>query len=381
VLGNAVMTQYKRMTYKSWSCSQTFTGRAAEEYSRILQLKIFVTGGAGFIGCHAAAYHVRRGDDVWMYDNLSRRGTDINRRWLESLGGERLHFIKGDIRDYDALRAALPSDIERLYHLAGQVAVTTSVKDPRYDFEANALGTLNVLEAVRQRCPEAVVIYASTNKVYGKLAHVRVMEEDTRYRFADLPNGVAEDCPLDFHSPYGCSKGCGDQYMLDYARIYGLKTVVFRQSCIYGERQFGVEDQGWLAYFCIACQLGLPITVYGNGKQVRDLLWVEDLIRAYEAAAQKIEATRGQVYNIGGGVANAMSVWADFSKTIPRDYRDRLNLSYAPCRPGDQSVYISDNAKAGRELGWKPAMDAREGIEALWNWVRIHEELFRQLFA
>jgi CDP-paratose 2-epimerase len=344
-------------------------------------VKIFVTGGAGFIGCHTAAHHLRRGDEVWVYDNLSRRGTEINRQWLESLANGNLHFVKGDIRDADVLRETLPGDTDRIYHLAGQVAVTTSVKDPRYDFEANALGTLNVLEAVRARCPAAVVIYASTNKVYGKLAHVGVVEDETRYRFADLPNGVAENCPLDFHSPYGCSKGCGDQYMIDYARIYNLNTVVFRQSCIYGERQFGVEDQGWLAYFCIACCLGLPITVYGNGKQVRDLLWVDDLIAAYEAAAQHIEMARGQVYNLGGGVANAMSVWTEFAETIPADYRDQLNLSFAPCRPGDQSVYISDNSKAGRELNWKPEIDARTGIGSLWRWVNAHESLFRKLFA
>jgi CDP-paratose 2-epimerase len=338
-------------------------------------MRVFITGGAGFIGCNLADYHLRRGHTVVVFDNLSRRGTDSNLAWLRQNHGERLSFVHGDIRDAEALCAALPPDAERVYHLAGQVAVTTSVLDPREDFTINALGTFNVLEAVRAGAPRAVLLYASTNKVYGEMADAAIVEDALRYRYRDRPDGIGEEQPLDFHSPYGCSKGCGDQYVRDYARIYGLRTVVMRQSCIYGTRQLGVEDQGWVAHFCIAASLGRPISIYGDGKQVRDVLWIDDLIAAYEAAAQHA-TTAGQIYNIGGGPGETMAVWKEFGPMLQELAGQPLAVRHAAWRPGDQLVYISDIRKAERELGWRPQVSIGEGIQRLWRWIGAHRELF-----
>jgi CDP-paratose 2-epimerase len=287
-----------------------------------------------------------------------------------------LTFTRGDIRDFETLRDALPVDAERVYHMAGQVAVTTSVLDPRDDFENNALGTFNLLEAVRTTAPQAIVFYASTNKVYGGMEEVATVEDKTRYRYRDLPFGIPESQLLDFHSPYGCSKGCGDQYVRDYARIYGMRTVVFRQSCIYGTRQFGVEDQGWVAHFCIAARLGWPVTIYGNGKQVRDVLWIDDLIAAYEAAAARIDLSAGQIYNIGGGPENTMSIWAEFGAILETLAGRSIPVTYADWRPGDQPVYVSDIRKAEQDLGWRPRVSLSEGIERLWRWIDANPRLF-----
>ncbi len=673
-------------------------------------MKIFITGGAGFIGCNLADYHLKRGDRVIIFDNLSRKGTEMNLAWLRERHGDRLTFVRGDIRDFDTLRAAIPPDAARVYHMAGQVAVTTSVANPREDFECNALGTFNVLEAVRAVAPQAILFYASTNKVYGGMEEVAIVEEATRYRYRDFPLGIPESQPLDFHSPYGCcysedtdiltragwkkfyeltpedevltynlerriaqyqkptsyfaypykgkmyvqtnrrlrtcvtpnhkmlvawdcdhnglknprlleaqsiegkpmsyllaadveeednnptmfvlpevkpderyghylparsipmedwlrflgwyiseghcredqrtgnctvtlttyyrvdealavmraiglspvvdkhhitatsrqlyeyvkslgksrdryipadikklnrghllillkslldgdgnqqsknswryttvsrqladdiqeialkcgmassvtrdkwgfyrvyisttrtarcnlgknrstwidyegqvycvevpnsvvmvrqnghayfsgnSKGAGDQYVRDYARIYGMRTVVFRQSCIFGTRQFGVEDQGWVAHFCIAARLGRPIIIYGDGKQVRDVLWIDDLIAAYEAAAAHIDVAAGQIYNIGGGPENTMSIWAEFGPLLETLAGHPIPVTYAGWRPGDQLVYISDIRKAERELGWRPLVSVVEGIEKLWDWVDQNPALFR----
>ena len=339
-------------------------------------MRVFITGGAGFIGCNLADEHLRQGHDVLIFDNLSRRGSERNLAWLRQRHGERLDFARGDVRDFAALRAALPPDTARAYHLAGQVAVTTSVEDPREDFTINALGTFNVLEAVRERAPGAVLLYASTNKVYGGMEEVGIVEEPLRYRYRDRPHGIGEAQPLDFHSPYGCSKGAGDQYVRDYARIYGLRTVVMRQSCIYGPRQLGVEDQGWVAHFCIAASLGRPIRIYGDGKQVRDVLWVGDLIAAYEAAVARIDVAAGQVYNIGGGPGETMAVWKEFGPMLQELAGRELAVAYADWRPGDQRVYVSDIRKAARELGWRPQVSVGEGIERLWRWVGANGELF-----
>jgi CDP-paratose 2-epimerase len=339
-------------------------------------MTVFITGGAGFIGANLADHHLRRGDRVILYDNLSRRGSDCNLEWLQLRHGERLDFRLGDIRDFDALRAAMPEDSARVYHMAGQVAVTTSILDPRQDFEINALGTFNVLEAVRQRAPEAILFYASTNKVYGGMETVATGVNGNRYHYRDHPDGIAEDYPLDFHSPYGCSKGCGDQYVRDYARIFGLKTVVMRQSCIYGQRQLGVEDQGWVAHFCIAARYGRPITIYGDGKQVRDILWVEDLIAAYEAAAERMDTAAGQVYNLGGGPENTLAIWSEFGPMLARLAGHEIPVKYGDWRAGDQHVYISDIRKAGRELNWRPRVGVSDGIERLWDWVGANPQLF-----
>ncbi|MBN1875287.1 MAG: GDP-mannose 4,6-dehydratase [Anaerolineae bacterium] len=339
-------------------------------------MKIFITGGAGFIGCNLAHHHLTRGDTVVVFDNLSRKGTPSNLEWLRAEAGERLSFVRGDIRDFDALRAALAPDVARVYHMAGQVAVTTSVVDPREDFEINALGTFNVLEAVRAVAPQAIMFYASTNKVYGGMEEVVVVEEATRYRYRDFPQGIPESQTLDFHSPYGCSKGAGDQYVRDYTRIYGMRTVVFRQSCIYGTRQFGVEDQGWIAHFCIAARLGRPISIYGNGKQVRDILWIEDLIAAYQAAAERIDVAAGRIYNIGGGPENTMSIWTECGAILSRLAGREIPVTYGDWRPGDQPVYVSDIRKAERELGWRPKVSVEEGIGRLWRWIDANPGLF-----
>jgi CDP-paratose 2-epimerase len=263
-----------------------------------------------------------------------------------------------------------------IYHLAGQVAVTTSVLDPRDDFENNALGTFNALEAARTAGSNPIFVYASTNKVYGGMEDVIVEEEATRYRYRDLPLGIPETQPLDFHSPYGCSKGAGDQYVRDYARIYGLRTVVMRQSCIYGTRQFGIEDQGWVAWFIIAAVTGKPITIYGDGKQVRDILFIRDLLDVYQAALDRIDATAGQVYNIGGGPENTLSVWAELGPMLARLLGRKVDVSHGDWRPGDQRICIMDTRKAQRELGWRPKVGVAEGVRRLYEWVAANKELF-----
>jgi CDP-paratose 2-epimerase len=266
-------------------------------------------------------------------------------------------------------------DATLVLHLAGQVAVTTSVKNPRMDFQANALGTFNLLEALRLAKVQAPIIYASTNKVYGGMEDVGVVEREGRYTYRDVPNGIAETHQLDFHSPYGCSKGAADQYVRDYARIYGLRTVVMRQSCIYGYRQFGLEDQGWVAWFIIAAQLGKPISIYGDGKQVRDILFVEDLIDAYEAAAARIEQVKGGVFNLGGGRANTISL-LDLLGYLGERLGKPVPVTKMPWRPGDQRCFIADTTKAQRELGWTPKTSWRQGLDKLYDWVEQNRALF-----
>jgi CDP-paratose 2-epimerase len=266
---------------------------------------------------------------------------------------------------------------EAVYHLAAQTAVTSSVVDPRSDFEINALGTFNVLEAVRQADDDPIFIYASTNKVYGGMEDARPLELASRYALPDYPDGVSETRPLDFHSPYGCSKGAADQYVRDYARMFGVRSVVFRQSCIYGQRQMGVEDQGWVAWFVIAAVTGRPITIYGNGKQVRDLLHVDDLVRAFRLATEQISVTAGQVYNLGGGPENTLSVWAEFGPMLEQiSGRPIVPAAYQDWRPGDQPVFVADIGKARRDFGWAPRVGIREGINRLVAWVESNPELF-----
>ncbi len=339
-------------------------------------MKLFITGGAGFIGCNSADYFLKQGHEVVVFDNLSRKGGPANMAWLQEQHGERLHFVAGDIRDYAGLTQAI-GGVDAVLHLASQVAVTTSVQNPREDFEINALGTFNVLEAVRHECPEAAVLYASTNKVYGGMEGARVVLANGRYAYADYTYGIPESYPLDFHSPYGCSKGAGDQYMLDYGRIYGLKTVVFRQSCIYGQRQFGVEDQGWVAHFVIATLLNRPITIYGDGKQVRDLLHVQDLIRAYDLSLQNIDALRGEVFNVGGGPQNTLSIWTEFGPLLAELAGREVPAARAGWRPGDQRVFIADIRKIAEKLGWQPAISPQQGIRDLFEWVSSNPTLFR----
>ena len=339
-------------------------------------MKALITGGAGFIGANLAHRLIGRGDDVVLYDNLSRPRTEHNIAWLrEQHGPDAFRFVQADLRDFATL-AAVARDREVIYHLAGQTAVTTSVVDPRGDFEDNALGTFNALEAARAAPSNPIFIYTSTNKVYGGMEDVAVVEQGGRYVYRDLPQGVDETRPLDFHSPYGCSKGAGDQYTRDYARIYGLRTVVLRQSCIYGYRQFGVEDQGWVAWFIIAAVTGRPITIYGDGKQVRDVLFVDDLLDLYDAAVQHIDVAAGQVYNVGGGPDNTLSVWTEFGPLLEELLGRAIHVGYSDWRPGDQRVYVSNIAKARRELGWSPRIGVREGVARLYRWVVQNRHLF-----
>ena len=335
-----------------------------------------ITGGAGFIGSNYVHRLLGRGEHVTIYDNLSRAGASKNMAWLEeTFGKEGSRLIVGDVADAPHLAEAA-KDADVIVHLAGQVAVTTSVTNPREDFEANALGTFNTLEAARASGRDPVFLYASTNKVYGGMEDVALAEEATRYRYADLEHGCPEAQPLDFHSPYGCSKGTGDQYVRDYARIYGLPTVVMRQSCIYGTRQFGIEDQGWIAWMIIAAVTGKQITIYGDGKQVRDVLFVDDLLDAYDAAITNIDVAAGGVYNLGGGPENVMSVWVEFGPMLEKLLGREIPVARGDWRPGDQKVFYADIRKAERELGWKPKIGVEQGVERLFGWVKENKELF-----
>ena len=341
-----------------------------------MTLHYLITGGAGFIGANYAARLLARGEQVTIYDNLSRAGAARNIAWLrERFGEHAFRLVVGDVRDA-ALLTATAREADVIVHLAAQVAVTTSVRHPRLDFEVNALGTFNLVEAARLSPRRPFVIYASTNKVYGGMEEVAVVEEETRYRYADLPHCVPETQPLDFHSPYGCSKGAGDQYVRDYARIYDVPTVVFRQSCIYGPRQWGIEDQGWVAWFVIAAVTGKPITIYGDGKQVRDVLFVDDLLDAYDAAVARRDRVAGQVYNIGGGPQHTIAIWREFGPLLERLLGREIPVAYGPWRPGDQKVYISDIRKAARELAWRPQVGVEEGVRRLLEWVQAHRDLF-----
>jgi CDP-paratose 2-epimerase len=338
-------------------------------------MNTLITGGCGFIGSNLAARLLSRGEEVVILDNLSRRGAVQNLAWLERCG--RFVFRHVDVCDEAGTAAVFRehSDIDRIVHLAGQVAVTTSIVNPRADFEANALGTVNVLEAMRQHAPGAALLYASTNKVYGGLEHLEVVADGARYRYAHSPAGVSEDEPLDFHSPYGCSKGAADQYVRDYHRIYGLRTVVLRQSCIYGNRQFGIEDQGWVAWFAIAALRGLPMRIYGDGRQVRDVLFIDDLLDAYDAAFAGIGRAAGRIYNVGGGTANAVSI-RDLVGHLQSRTSSCFDVSYHDWRPGDQRVYISDIRRIAEELGWRPSTSWRQGVDRLCRWVAENGGLF-----
>lgn len=326
---------------------------------------MLVTGGGGFIGSNAARRFLAEGWRVRVLDNFSRPGARANAAWLRSLDGS-LELVEADVRDAaDLASAARGCDV--ILHLAAQTAVTTSVADPRSDFEVNALGTFNVLEAARAQRRAPLVLYASTNKVYGGMEDVAIEERDGRYAYRDLAKGVGEDRPLDFHSPYGCSKGAADQYVRDYARIYGVPSVVFRQSCIYGPRQFGTEDQGWLAHFVLTAMRGGALTIYGDGKQIRDVLDVDDLIDAFGAAMARRDAVAGRVYNIGGGPERTLSL-LELVAEIERRLGRRVGASFGPWRPGDQRVYVSDISRAGRELGWAPKTSLESGLDRLFAW-------------
>jgi CDP-paratose 2-epimerase len=331
---------------------------------------ILITGGCGFIGCNLANALAERGRSVIVFDSLEREGSRENALWLKSRHGERVEIKQGDVRDIDATRSQVKRAAAVL-HLAGQVAVTTSLDHPIDDFEINARGTLNVLEAVREESHEMPVVFASTNKVYGRvLGQDEVRREDRRY----VPvqdqhrHGISENFALDFHSPYGCSKGTADQYVHDYARVYGLRAVVLRMSCIYGPRQFGTEDQGWIAHFFLQSLRAREITIYGDGYQVRDALHVDDAVAAWLAVLDQIESSRGEIFNLGGGPDNSLSL-RELLDLMSRMDRDPLRVSYCGWRAGDQPWYVSDTSKLRHRTGWSPRVHLADGLRSLDGWL------------
>jgi CDP-paratose 2-epimerase len=327
-------------------------------------MRALVTGGIGFIGTNLSHRLLSEGDEVVLFDDSSRVGVQQNLDWLRSQHRDRIQFVKGDVRDFDAVKRAMQGT-DAVFHLAAQVAVTTSVANPQEDFSINAQGTLNVLEAARHQRPMPIVLYTSTNKVYGGLEHLRVVERPTRYEFENLPHGVPETCALDFHSPYGCSKGAADQYVHDYHRIYGLPSIVFRMSCIYGPHQFGTEDQGWVAHFALTGLRGGRLTIYGDGKQVRDLLYVDDLVELMLRACENIKRTAGQVFNVGGGPGNAISVWAELHAPLEHLLGKLPPTDYGEFRPGDQRIYVSDIRKVQQHLNWTPRVGIVDGLRRM----------------
>ena len=331
---------------------------------------VLITGGCGFVGTNLADRLMREGHRVCVYDNLSRSGVERNLEWLRDQHGDRLIVKVADTRDLAALRDAVRR-ASRVFHFAAQVAVTTSLDDPMSDFEINARGTLNVLEAIRGSIHRPPLFFTSTNKVYGGLEDVQMDEGEQRYtpRATQIARrGISEERPLDFHSPYGCSKGTADQYVRDYARSYDLQTVVFRMSCIYGPHQFGTEDQGWVAHFLIRALNREPITIYGDGKQVRDILYVDDLIDAFLTAAEKIDVCSGHAFNIGGGAGNTVSLLELLGMIQKLDGR-KPRVHWSDWRTGDQKYYVSDNTRFREMTGWSPSVGAEEGIRRLREWL------------
>jgi CDP-paratose 2-epimerase len=334
------------------------------------RLPTLITGGAGFIGTNLAARLLDDGGRVVLFDNLSRPGVERNVAWLEARYGDHVRLIRGDIRDAAAVREAV-ADAAQVFHFAAQVAVTTSLLDPIEDFEVNARGTLNLLEAIRARTTPPALVFTSTNKVYGGLDDVPLRVRGDRYEPEDAAlaaSGVSERRPLDFHSPYGCSKGAADQYVIDYARTYGLPAVVFRMSCIYGEHQCGTEDQGWVAHFLIRALEGEPITLYGDGKQVRDILFAADLVEAFLLAQREMGRLSAQAFNIGGGPGNTVSL-LELLELIASLTGERPRTLMQDWRPGDQRYYVSDTHRFGAAAGWAPRVGVREGVTRLWRWL------------
>ena len=341
-------------------------------------MKYLITGGCGFLGSNLASETLKRGEELSIFDNLSRFGSAGNLEWLRQQG--EFHFVHGDIRhDYELEKVIREIQPDVIFHLAGQVAMTTSIANPRLDFDVNAKGALNVLEAVRTHCPDCIVIYSSTNKVYGDLEWVRYEEKTTRYVAPDYPNGFDESISLDLHSPYGCSKGTADQYMLDYARMFGLRTVVFRHSSMYGGRQYATYDQGWIGWFCQkaleiqqARQANCPpptFTISGGGKQVRDVLHADDIIRLYFAAVAHIGQIHGKVFNIGGGMQNSLSLLELFT-LLEELLEIRMVYEKLPWRQSDQKMFVADMSKVSKHIEWHPLVEPREGVKRMIQWLQ-----------
>ncbi len=335
-------------------------------------MKILVVGGCGFLGSNLAAQGIKEGYDISIFDNLSRVGAAQNLSWLENIGN--FTYIHGDTRNCnDVTRVINHGNYDAVFHLAGQVAMTTSIADPYKDFQTNTIGTFHVLDAIRKYSPETAMIFSSTNKVYGDLEQYHYRETMQRYLCDEWPNGFDETIPLDFRSPYGCSKGAADQYMLDYARIYGVKTVVFRHSSMYGGRQFATYDQGWVGWFCqkaLEKKWGKskePFTISGNGKQVRDILHADDMIRLYYMTLQHIDKASGQAFNIGGGMDQSLSLLELFD-LLEKLLEIKLDYRELPPRISDQKVFVADISKIENTIGWKPQVTARDGIRKMINW-------------
>ena len=337
-------------------------------------MKYLITGGCGFLGSNIASELLRRGADVLIFDSLYRYGSNLNLDWLREQG--EFEFIHGDIRNSnDVERTIKANQPDVIYHLAGQVAMTTSIADPRLDFEVNAGGSFNLLNAVRLYSPESTVIYSSTNKVYGDLEQYTYRETETRYECIEMPDGFDESVPLDFHSPYGTSKGCADQYMLDFARIYGLKTAVFRHSSMYGGRQFATYDQGWVGWFiqkALEIKNGTsttPFTISGNGKQVRDVLYASDCVALYLAAAENIEKIKGQAFNIGGGIGNSLSLLELFG-LLEAALDIEMTYQRLPVRDSDQKVFVADTSRLRGVLdGWDAKTNSVKGVQEMISWL------------
>jgi CDP-paratose 2-epimerase len=336
-------------------------------------MKLLITGGCGFLGSNLAAEAIKRKDDLYIFDDLSRLGSENNLSWLKTQG--EFNFIKGDIRAPGKVNELISSiRPDAVFHLAGQVAMTTSLADPRKDFEINALGTFNLLEAVKNYCPDSIILYSSTNKVYGDLEWVDYEETETRYIGKQFPNGFDEKIPLSFSSPYGCSKGSADQYILDFYRMFGIKAAVFRHSSMYGGQQYSTYDQGWIGWFCeqaIKTKLGKldkPFTISGNGKQVRDVLYCDDMVNLYFKALKNIENIKGKAFNIGGGMENSLSLLELFL-FLEKELDIKLNFITLPPRESDQKVFVADISKAKNLIGWEPKIDKISGIKKMLEWV------------
>ena len=333
---------------------------------------ILITGGCGFLGSNLATYGIEKGYNITVFDNLSRYGSYNNYQWLKNIGD--FHFIHGDVRNKNDIENTIKnSDFNAVFHLAGQVAMTTSIENPYKDFETNVLGTLNILDSVRKYSKDTHVFYSSTNKVYGDLEQFNYAEKDTRYICNEYPNGFPENINLDFHSPYGCSKGSADQYMLDYYRIFGVKTTVFRHSSMYGSKQFSTYDQGWIGWFCQKAletknNKNTIFTISGNGKQVRDILHAKDMINLYYSALNNSNNVAGKVYNIGGGMEQSLSLLELFS--LLNDMLDiELKYKKLPFRISDQKVFVADISKINKDINWKPEVTSCNGISEMISWL------------
>ncbi|PZX19168.1 CDP-paratose 2-epimerase [Breznakibacter xylanolyticus] len=336
-------------------------------------MKYLITGGCGFIGSNLAAEVLKRGDELFIFDNLFRYGSSSNLEWLRKQGDFR--FFPYDIRNLNDVETVV-NEIKPdfIFHLAGQVAMTTSIQNPRLDFEVNAIGTFNLLDSVRKYSPNSIILYSSTNKVYGDFGYLTFEETVTRYICKEFPNGFNESINLDFHSPYGCSKGTADQYLLDYARIYGIKTAVFRHSSMYGGNQHATYDQGWIGWFCKKAleikskTIKEPFSISGTGKQVRDVLHAEDVVNLYFSAIQNIEKVKGQAFNVGGGIENSLSLLELFA-TLEQMLSIKMTYIQLVPRESDQLFFVADNTKISHLTGWQPKINSLCGLEKMLQWL------------